>query len=184
MGFCRADSWRHPPALVVLHWLLGGGLIVLGLLMGCVSLERLPNSDPAKLDSLRGHMINGAIIGCLMVVRLIFRVCTQRPPAVATGMAWTDAVGPWSHRALYGLVFATVASGIALAVNADLPSNVFGGSGKPLPATFDGRWMRVLHAIAATLLMALIVLHVAAVFWHHAVRRNGLLRRMGWSRER
>jgi hypothetical protein len=66
----------------------------------------------------------------------------------------------------------------------DLPSIVFGGSGKPLPATFDGGWMRVLHAIAAKLLMALIVLHVAAALWHHAVRRDGLLRRMGWRRER
>lgn len=168
---------------MVLHWLLGG-LIVLGLLMGTFWLERLPNSDPAKLDSLRGHMINGAVIGCLMVVRLILRARTQRPPPVATGMAWDDAVDPWSHRALCGLVFAMVASGIALAVNADLPSIVFGGSGKPLPATFDGWWMRVLHAIAAKLLVALIVLHVAASFWHHAVRRNGLLRRMGWSRER
>ncbi len=44
--------------------------------------------------------------------------------------------------------------------------------------------MRVLHAIAAKLLMALIVLHVAAALWHHAVRRDGLLRRMGWRRER
>ncbi len=174
---------RYHPALVVLHWLLGG-LIVLGLLMGTFSLERLPNSDPAKLDSLRGHMINGTVIGCLMVVRLILRVRTQRPPPAATGMAWADAVGPWSHRALYGLVFAMVASGVALAVNADLPSIAFGGSGKPLPATFEDGWMRVLHAIAAKLLMAVIVLHAAAAIWHHAFRRDGLLRRMGWSRGR
>ena len=140
---------RYHPALVVLHWLLGG-LIVLGLLMGTFLLEDLPNSDPAKLDGLRGHMINGAVIGCLMV----------------------------------GLVFTMVASGIALAVNADLVSIVLSGCGKPLPATFDGWWMRVLHAIAAKLLMALIVLHVAAALWHHALRQDGLLRRMGWSRER
>jgi cytochrome b561 len=40
--------------------------------------------------------------------------------------------------------------------------------------------MRVLHAIAAKLLMALIVLHVAAARWHQFVRRDGLLRRMGF----
>jgi len=174
---------RYHPALVVLHWLLGV-LILLGLFMGTFSLERLPNSDPAKLESLRGHMINGAVIGCLMVVRLIIRACTQRPPPASTGMAWADAVGPWTHRALYALVFAMVASGVAMGVSADLPAIVFGGSGKPLPATFDGSWMRVLHAVAAKLLMALIVLHVAAALWHHAVRRDGLLRRMGFGRRR
>ena len=70
---------RYHPALVVLHWLLGL-LIVLGLFMGTFSLESLPNSDPAKLDSLRGHMINGALIGCLMIVRLIIQARTHRPP--------------------------------------------------------------------------------------------------------
>ncbi|MFY8102873.1 MAG: cytochrome b/b6 domain-containing protein, partial [Ramlibacter sp.] len=59
-----------------------------------------------------------------------------------------------------------------------------GGSEKPLPATFDGSWMRVLHAVAAKLLMALIVLHVAAALWHHTVRRDGLLRRMGFGGRR
>ena len=54
----------------------------------------------------------------------------------------------------------------------------------PLPPTFDGSWRRVLHAVAAKLLMALIVLHVAAALWHHAVWRDGLLRRMGFGRRR
>lgn len=169
---------RYHRALVVLHWFLGL-LILLGLFMGTFSLEKLPNSDPSKLDSLRGHMINGAVIGCLMVVRLIIRVRTRRPARAVTGMAWADTAGIWNHRALYGLVFAMVATGVALGLSADLPAIVFGGSGKPLPATFDGSWMRVLHAVAAKLLMALIVLHVAAALWHQFVRRDGLLRRMG-----
>lgn len=174
---------RYHPALVVLHWLLGV-LIVLGLFMGTFSLERIPNADPAKLDSLRGHMINGAVIGCLMVVRLIIRARTRHPPPASTGMPWADAIGPWTHRALYVLVFAMDASGVALGVNADLPANVFGGSGKPPPPNFDGSWMRVLHAVAAKLLMALILLHVVAASWHHAVLRDGLLRRMGLDRRR
>jgi cytochrome b561 len=174
---------RYHPALVVLHWILGL-LIVLGLFMGTFSLERLPNSDPSKLDSLRGHIINGAVIGCLMIVRLIIRARTRRPVPAATGMAWADAIGPWTHRALYGLVFAMVASGVALGVSTDLPAIVFGGSEKPLPATFDGSWMRALHAITAKLLMALIVLHVAAALWHQVVRRDGLLRRMGFGIDR
>ena len=42
--------------------------------------------------------------------------------------------------------------------------------------------MRLLDAVAAKLLMALIVVHVAAALWHHAVRRDGLLQRMGLGR--
>ena len=88
------------------------------------------------------------------------------------------------HRALYGLVFGMAASGVALPVSTELPTIVLGGSEKPLPATFDGSWMRVLHAVAAKLLTVLIVLHVAAALWHHTVRRDGLLRRMGFGGHR
>jgi hypothetical protein len=49
---------------------------------------------------------------------------------------------------------------------------------------FAASWMRVLHVVAAKLLMALIVLHVAAALWHHVVRRGRLLRRMGFGRRR
>jgi cytochrome b561 len=44
--------------------------------------------------------------------------------------------------------------------------------------------MRVAHVVAAKLLMALIVLHVAAALWHQVVRRDGLLRRMSFGRHR
>jgi cytochrome b561 len=44
--------------------------------------------------------------------------------------------------------------------------------------------VRVVHAVAAKWLMALIVLHVAAALWHQVVRRDGLLRRMGFDRHR
>lgn len=50
--------------------------------------------------------------------------------------------------------------------------------------SLDGSWMRALHAIAAKLLMALVAVHVAAALWHQAVRRDGLLRRMGLGRRR
>jgi cytochrome b561 len=174
---------RYHWAMVVLHWLLGF-MIVLGLVMGTFSLETMPNAQPEKIDSLRGHMINGLAIGVLMVLRLVVRSLTQRPAPLAPRPAWTNKLGQWVHRAIYVVVFLMVASGLALAVQADLPSILFVESARPLPNTFDEFWVRAAHAILAKLLMALIVLHVGAALWHHYVLRDGLLRRMSLSRRK
>jgi cytochrome b561 len=174
---------RYHAALVVLHWLLGF-MILLGLIMGTFSLEPLSNSQPEKLDSLRGHMINGLAIGVLMIVRLIVRSLTHRPAPPSTGFAWANRVGQRVHLALYFVVLLMVASGLALALETQLPSILFSQSAQPLPESFDGLWARTAHAILAKLLMALILLHVGAALWHHYILRDGLLKRMGFgSRE-
>jgi|694.fasta_scaffold111002_4 cytochrome b561 len=174
---------RYHGALVALHWLLGF-MILLGLFMGTFKVETLPNADPAKIDALRGHIINGTAVGILMILRAVLRALTQRPPEATTGIAWADATRLLTHLALYVLVFVMVFSGVAMALSADLPNIVFLGSGQPLPASFDGLWMRVVHGVAAKLLMALIVLHVGAALWHHFVRHDGLLHRMGFGPRR
>ena len=170
---------RYHTALVALHWLLGF-MILLGLIMGTFSLERLPISQPEKLDSLRGHVINGLAIGVLMIVRLIVRSLTCRPAPPSTGFSWTKRAGQRVHLTLYVLVFFMVGSGLALAVETELLSILFRDSAQPLPDSFDGFWIRAAHAILAKLLMAFILVHVVAALWHHYVLRDGLLRRMGF----
>ncbi len=168
---------RYHTVLVVLHWLLAAGLIFM-LLMGSLSLDKLPNSSPDKIGALQGHMIVGVTIGTLMLLRLLTRLTTAHPAPARTGSAMLDRLGPLAHWALYLLVFVMVASGLGTALLAGLPDIVFGGIGS-LPANFKGLLPRAVHGIAAKLLMLLIALHVVAALWHQFVRRDALLARIG-----
>lgn len=168
---------RHHPAIVVLHWLTA--LLVIGLLVfGALVLEDMPNSNPAKVQILMFHMIGGMVVLVLMVARIGFRWGTVAPPAASTGNALLDRAGGWAHLALYILVITMSVSGFAFSRMAGLPDIVFGGSGAPLPENFNAYWPRAVHGIAGTVLMGLILLHVAAAFWHQWVRKDGLLSRM------
>jgi cytochrome b561 len=69
-------------------------------------------------------------------------------------------------------------SGLATANIAGLPALVFGGSGEPLPASFDDIAPRVAHGVIATLLGLLILRHGAAGLYHQYARIDGLLGRM------
>lgn len=171
------QSSRYHPLLVTLHWLLA--LMIAGALFaGGVLLAETPNSAPEKIFMLRAHMSLGILILLLMLVRLLVRMRTRKPPHVETGNALVDRAGVWMHWAFYAVVILMAASGIGISVLAGLPPIVFGGSGEPLPADFSVYPPRVAHGILASLLMLLIVLHVAAFAWHQWVRKDSLFRRM------
>lgn len=66
----RATPRAIHPARVVLHWLLAAMLLFM-MGMGGLVLQHMPNTAPAKLGALQGHMIGGAAILALMLVRWI-----------------------------------------------------------------------------------------------------------------
>ncbi len=168
---------RYHPVLVALHWILAL-MIIGGLIMGGNVLATTPNDDPFKLTSLMMHMGLGITIGALMLIRLITRFTTAKPPKADAGNALLNLGAVAAHWGLYVLVFAMVASGMALSNMAGLPAIVFGGSGDPLPADFSEFPPRAAHGIIATLLGLLILAHVAGFLYHQVVRKDGLLNRM------
>ncbi|MFM1925553.1 MAG: hypothetical protein RIT44_1359 [Pseudomonadota bacterium] len=171
---------RYHPALVTLHWLLAI-LILVALSMGTWVLQEIPNSSPEKLWALKGHMVAGALILLLTLLRLAVRLTTAHPAPASSGHALLDRLAPIMHGGLYALVLVMAGSGIAMSVLAGLPDTVFLGVGQ-LPVNFDHLVPRAVHGWVATLLMLAVGLHVAAGFYHHFVRRDGLLRRMGFGK--
>jgi cytochrome b561 len=172
---------RYHPALVTLHWLLAA-FILLALGLGMFVLKTIPNTSPQKLEALRAHMIGAGVILTLMVTRLAIRLLSARPEAATTGNPVLDRAAKISHLAFYGLVAGMIATGLATALLADLPSTVFGGSGAPLPESFAVFPTRVVHGVIAKLFIALIAVHATAAIYHHFVLRDGLLGRMWFGR--
>ncbi|EAR07469.1 cytochrome b [Reinekea blandensis] len=166
---------RYHSALIVLHWLLA--VLIIAALGAGLFLEDWPNSDPAKIDTLRIHMIVGLLIGVLMIVRLVVRLRTKKPPHADTGRAWLNALGIAAHWALYLLVILMVITGVGISAGAGLPDIVFAGRGA-LPDSFDHLPARAGHGLFASVLMFLILLHLIAAVYHQWVLKDGLLSRM------
>lgn len=171
---------RYHTALVSLHWLLALMLIA-ALGIGTFALKTVPISSPDKIDALRGHMIAGGLILVLTLVRLVVRLKTTHPAPATTGNPLLDRLAPLTHWGLYLLVLLMAGSGVAMSVLAGLPGIVFGGVGT-LPVNFDALPPRAVHGIVAKLLMLAIALHIAAASYHQFIKRDGLLRRMGFGR--
>jgi cytochrome b561 len=171
---------RYQPLLVVMHWLLAL-MIPVALAGGALVLVRIPNTDPMKVEALRQHVAGGLLLLVLMLIRLIVRVWTTHPARASTGRAGLDRMAWLSHRLLYALVLGQAASGLYLALQAGLPSVLFGGHGA-LPPDFWVFPIRRVHYVLSRLLMGLIALHVAGALYHTFILRDGLLRRMWFGR--
>jgi cytochrome b561 len=171
---------RYHPILVFLHWLLAL-LVIAALALGALVMAKMPNSDPMKLEALRSHMVGGAAILSLMLLRLFVRSSTARPAPATARNPLLDRLAWWSHRLLYAAVIAMALSGLVMALQTRLPWILFAHEGR-LPPTFWALPIRYVHYGLSRLLMALIVLHLAGALYHTFILRDGLLRRMWFGR--
>ena len=171
---------RYHPVLVTLHWILAL-IIIAALALGALVMVHIPNTSPMKLEALRSHMIGGVLILVLMGVRFATRQITTLPAPVPTGSAILDGLAWLSHRGFYMAVFAQVITGLVMAYQAHLPEVLLFGHGH-LPADFWAFPTRGLHYFFSRVLMTLIALHLAGVVYHSVLRRDHLLRRMGFGR--
>ena len=163
--------------LRVLHGTIAA-LIIAALLLGTLVMARLPNSDPGKVFLLLKHMLAGALILALTLLRLFIRPRTRRPAPAPSGIAWADRLlMPLVHRIFDGLIVLMILSGVGLAIASDLPQIVFFGHGH-LPESFDALPMHTLHVLAARVLAAFVALHVAGALYHQFVLKDRLLSRM------
>jgi cytochrome b561 len=172
---------RYHPLLVTLHWLLAV-LIIAMLRIGFFGLAEMPSSDPRKIGVLLLHMSAGMLILALMAIRFVVRMRTSKPASATTGYPLLDRLAPVLHFGFYLLVLFMVATGYATAILAGLNRIVFQGSGEPLPPSFSAYPSFAAHAVLATLLAGLIVLHIAAALYHQFARKDRLLRRMWFGR--
>ena len=166
---------KYHPLLVSLHWFMAV-LIIMSLVFGKFVLGNISNADPAKLQPLMGHMAFGITMGVLLIIRFVTRQVTKKPPHAITKNAVLDKIGAATHLIFYLLLAIMVTSGIGMAMNDNLFPIVFGGVGE-LPQEFAAMPATV-HGITSTLLVALVLLHVAAALYHQFVLRDSLFRRM------
>jgi cytochrome b561 len=181
MSARRANKYH--PVLVLLHWTLAW-FILASLAFGFFVLRVVPNTDPRKLDMLEWHMGLGMAILLAMLLRLVVRWRTARPPAAGLGTPASARAAARAHLAFYVLVAGMAATGFATALIAHLNDIVFARNGAPLPTTFDAYPTLRAHGWIAALLAILIALHVLGALWHALVRRDGVMRRMGFGGRR
>jgi cytochrome b561 len=169
---------RYGTMAVAIHWV---SVVLIVILIG--SGFRAANTvDPvAKAAILRLHVPIAVAVLALTIFRIIWWWGFDRKPdPVAGSPHWQERTAQVVHLLFYVVILGMITSGIGMMVLSGAAPMIFGGEG--ILPDFRKYPPRLPHGIGARLLLALLVLHAGAALYHHFVRRDGLLRRMWFSK--
>lgn len=168
----------YPATAKALHWLTA--LAVFGLLGVGLWMTGLP-IGLQKLQVYNWHKWIGLVVLALTAARLLWRWRHPPPPLPDAVTRWERALAPIGHWALLFLLLAMPASGWLMSSAAGVGVSWFGVLPLPNPVPpnpYLFEMLRSVHFVLSRCLIVVVALHIAAVFHHDVLRRDGIFRRM------
>ncbi len=170
---------RYDRVQRALHWLMAA-IILAAVLIGLYCSFQVPGT-PVRRALLEVHKSLGMTALVLVVIRIAYRLAVGAPPYDQPLGRLTHLGASGGHLALYALM-------VAMPLTGYLFSSA-GGYSLPWFGLFQ--WPRLvsgykalaelgqyLHGWGAYFIYAVLSLHIAAVIWHHFVKKDEVLSRM------
>lgn len=156
-----------------IHW-----VSALAVILMLASGQAMDWDDDLVGTILPIHVSIGLLVGVLTLFRIIWWLAFDRQPAPVRGMgAGQERLARLVHLGLYGAIMIMVASGIAMLVLTGAAPQIFGGGALP---EFDAVPPFAAHSVISKVLLVLALGHIGAALFHHLVKRDGLISRMGF----
>ena len=170
---------RYTTTAIVFHWIvaiLAFTMIGLGLYMTDV-----PKGSPDRAFYFNLHKSIGVTTALLVIARLWWRAKNPSPPLPTSMPGWEIQASKISHALLYMCLIVMPLSGFSATQFTKYGVNYFGlfkipPLGSENKIVYD--LLQGIHGVTATLLIALIVIHVLAAFKHLLINRDKVFQRM------
>lgn len=161
------------------HWILG--LAIIGMIASGWWMNHIP-ARPDRFFYRSIHADIGYAVLLLMVLRLIWRGVNPTPALPEGTLRWQRIAARVSHGALYAVTILVAMLGWAHSgAHEPTYSNWFSLFQVPQitsPDKVAARAYEDRHIFFAYVLLGLIAIHLAAVVWHHFIRRDRVTARM------
>ncbi len=181
-----AIKTRYDSVAITIHWLTALAILAL-LAMGFVMTSAKPGSA-LQFSLFQWHKSVGITVLALTVLRLAWRLAHHAPALPDTMPVLEKLAAHLGHVGLYGLLFALPLSGWAVVSTSpfNIPTVLYGVLPLPhlefltllAPKGTINPVVSEAHELAAWLLIALLVVHIAAALRHHFLVRDTVLTRM------
>ena len=158
---------RYHPIMVILHWLTVILMLGSGFLAG--------GEGGGRRSPIDIHMILGALLVVILVIRLIARFTFKRPDWANTGNKFLNKLGELVHFGLYFFAFFILIFGGLIASKRDLLGYAFGTG-----SIVRGRLGLIggMHQLGWLAIVGLLLLHIGGAFYHQFILKDNLLSRM------
>lgn len=180
---------RYHRVAIVLHWGMAALIVAnlaLGIVMGSAWVEGF--ATDIRFGMYQWHKTFGILVLLLSIIRVWWRL-THRPPAYPDTMSPAAIkAAKTGHTGLYFLMLAVPVSGWLLvsASSLNIPTLLFNAipwphlpvksflADAPAFANIMSEW----HGLFAYAMLALLIAHIAAAYWHSLRLKDGIMQRM------
>lgn len=175
----RNSSQTYGHISLLLHWLMA--LAVYGMFALGLWMVGLGYYDSWYHNAPEIHKSFGVLLFALLILRLIWRIISPPPGALASYTPLVRYSATAMHWLLYALLFAILISGYLISTADGQPISVFGWFN--VPALFTGAGAQAdlagdMHRWLAWGVVILSLLHTLAALKHHFIDRDITLKRM------
>jgi cytochrome b561 len=170
---------RYTTTAIVFHWI--SAILVLTMIGLGLYMTDIPKGSPDRAFYFNLHKSIGITTALLVIARLWWRAKNPPPPLPASMPGWEIQASKISHALLYMCLIVMPLSGFAATQFTKYGVNYFGIFKIPLMGSenkviYD--LLQGIHGVTATLLIALVVIHVLAAFKHLLINRDKVFQRM------
>lgn len=181
----NAVSPSYGPVAILLHWLIALLIFAALGIAWTMTDDSLPNG-PEKFQLYQWHKSLGMTVLTLSLLRLVWRLVNPPPPLPEGMRPWEIKLTRLVHGIFYFLMIALPLTGWMMNSASPYKLEFFGWFEVPsLPVLPDlpnkdevRHGLGEAHESLATIMIALLILHVAGALKHHFVNRDNVLRRM------
>lgn len=174
-----ADTPKRFSSLsITLHWVMV--LLISAVYATILLRENFPKGTDIREGLKTWHFMLGLAVLTLVIIRLIARFGSGKPPVTPAPSNWQVVLANATHFALYVFMLAMPIAGWIILSASGKPIPFFGlelpalvGQSKALAGQ-----VKQLHETFGTVGYFLIGLHAAAALFHHYVVKDDTLRRM------
>lgn len=162
----------------IFHWLTVG-IVAVMIPVGLIMTQEIERGWQDRLFIL--HKGLGGTFLFVIAARLIWRATHRAPALPATVPNWQARAAYATHIGLYLLLVVMAVSGYVRVTTGGFPIELFDMFGIPPLFGKDkavSDFASGVHEITKSVLILLILLHVAAAVFHGAVKRDGVFSRM------
>lgn len=172
-----ADRWG--PVSQAFHWIIM--LLILGLAIVGLTMGELPKT-PKYFWVYTAHKSTGLLVLALVIARLGWRLYAGKPEPVPGTPTWQERIATVTHWLLYGPILLMPVSGWLYDSASGLrPFRWYGLFDVPKLSPPDQALRQLSHEVhewGFWVLLALVVAHAGAAFYHHYFQRDATLVRM------
>ncbi|MEH6789425.1 cytochrome b [Parasphingorhabdus sp.] len=173
-----ATPARYSSISILLHW---GMLLLIAAVYACILLrEYYPRGSDLREGLKSWHFMLGLSVLLLVIVRVIARLLTAKPPITPVPAHGQMILAKLVHFALYAFMLAMPIAGWLILSSSDKTIPFFGLELFPLigPDKTLSEQIEELHETVGTVGYYLIGLHALASLFHHYVVKDNTLQRM------